>query len=266
MLTVLNLGGGVQSSTLALMLDRGELDPMPDLAIHADTQSDPPHVMAMVDWLAATVSYEVMVVTNGSVADDLALGRNTTGHSFISPPLHIRHADGTSGMGRRQCTDEYKVRPIDRAIRERLGLVKGARWPTHPVVTQVFGISVDEAIRVRDPRRPATLNAYPLVDARITRAQCAAWWTANAPDDAPALGRSACFVCPYQSSGEWRDLRAAHPDLFARAVDIDAAVRDTADDGAQFLHRSRLPLADAVDADDAQGDLFGGECDGLCGV
>ncbi|MBF9664240.1 hypothetical protein IAI33_11380, partial [Streptococcus pseudopneumoniae] len=37
MLTILSLGAGVQSSTLALMAAAGEITPMPDIAIFADT-------------------------------------------------------------------------------------------------------------------------------------------------------------------------------------------------------------------------------------
>lgn len=40
-LVVLSLGAGVQSSTMALMAAKGEITPMPDCAIFADTQSEP---------------------------------------------------------------------------------------------------------------------------------------------------------------------------------------------------------------------------------
>lgn len=266
MLNVLNLGAGVQSSTLALMLARGELQPMPDIAIHADTQSDPPPVRAMVDYLAEHLPYEVRVVTAGSVADDLLAGRNSTGQPYHSPPLFIRHADDTKGQARRQCTREYKIAPIEREIRHLLGLKPRQRWPREPVVTQILGISTDEWHRMTDARRPAMRNVYPLVDAGLTRANCLAWWAANAPDDAPPIGRSACFMCPYQGATEWQTLRDDHPDLFERAVEIDAAVRHRIDGGEFYLHAARRPLTEAVDIAAAQGDLWGEECDGMCGT
>ena len=43
-LRVLSLGAGVQSSTLALMASRGEIGPMPDCAIFADTGAEPAKV------------------------------------------------------------------------------------------------------------------------------------------------------------------------------------------------------------------------------
>lgn len=41
MLRIISLGAGVQSTTLALMAAAGEIGPMPDCAIFADTQSEP---------------------------------------------------------------------------------------------------------------------------------------------------------------------------------------------------------------------------------
>ncbi len=38
---IISLGAGVQSSAMALMAAKGEITPMPDAAIFADTQSEP---------------------------------------------------------------------------------------------------------------------------------------------------------------------------------------------------------------------------------
>jgi hypothetical protein len=46
MLTVLSLGAGVQSSTMALMAAKGEIIPMPDCAIFADTGAEPKQQVA----------------------------------------------------------------------------------------------------------------------------------------------------------------------------------------------------------------------------
>ena len=50
-LTVISLGAGVQSSTMALMAAHGEITPMPDYAIFADTQAEPDHIYEWLDWL-----------------------------------------------------------------------------------------------------------------------------------------------------------------------------------------------------------------------
>ena len=51
MINVLSLGAGVQSSTMALMAAKGEITPMPDCAIFADTQAEPQSVYDYLDWL-----------------------------------------------------------------------------------------------------------------------------------------------------------------------------------------------------------------------
>lgn len=266
MINILNLGAGVQSSTLALMLDRGILEPKPDVAIHANTQSDPPHVMEMIEWLSVNVSYPINVVTHGNVAEDLSNFVNSTGQSYSSPPLYIKHADGKKGMGRRQCTREYKIQPIERETRRLLGLEKYKHWPKHPVVTNILGISIDEIIRAKDSSRPAIVNLYPLIDAGMSRDDCLTWWADNAPDDAPEIGRSACFCCPYQSTNEWRSLKQNYPDLFEKAVEIDASVRNRIDDGEMFLHQACVPLEQAIEIGGDEESQFGNECEGMCGV
>ena len=46
MLNIISLGAGVQSTTMALMAARGEIGPMPDHAIFADTGADLLSVLA----------------------------------------------------------------------------------------------------------------------------------------------------------------------------------------------------------------------------
>lgn len=48
---ILSLGAGVQSSTIALMAERGETDPI-DAAVFADTQAEPAGVYVRTLWMA----------------------------------------------------------------------------------------------------------------------------------------------------------------------------------------------------------------------
>ena len=50
-LTVISLGGGVQSSVMALMASGGAFDRVPDCAIFADTRWEPPSVYEHVEWV-----------------------------------------------------------------------------------------------------------------------------------------------------------------------------------------------------------------------
>ena len=90
---ILSLGAGVQSSTLALMAEHGEID-MPDYAIFADTGWEPQHCYDWLDWLETRLSYPVLRVSKGNIRDDL-LENIDSSKRFGSIPFF---ADG--GMGR----------------------------------------------------------------------------------------------------------------------------------------------------------------------
>ena len=66
---IISLGAGVQSSTMALMAAHGEITPMPDCAIFADTQWEPRGVYQWLSWLETQLPFPVHRVTAGSVRD-----------------------------------------------------------------------------------------------------------------------------------------------------------------------------------------------------
>ena len=51
-MTVVSLGGGVQSTVMALMAGGGAFGRAPDCAIFADTGWEPPTIYEHLDWLA----------------------------------------------------------------------------------------------------------------------------------------------------------------------------------------------------------------------
>ena len=122
-LRVLSLGAGVQSSTLALMMERGEVE-KPDAAIFADTKSEPRKVYEWLDWLEKQLSFPVYRVSKGNLKEDM-LNFQDGSHkkSFKSVPLHLKNMKtGKTGILRRQCTTEYKIRPVVKKVRELLGV------------------------------------------------------------------------------------------------------------------------------------------------
>jgi hypothetical protein len=181
------------------------------------------------------------------------------------PPFHTRDPDG---MLPRQCSKEAKVRPITARVREMLGVAPGARVPTNVSVEMWLGISTDEAHRMKPSESPWIRHRWPLIDAEMSRRRCLAWLERRGY---PIPGKSACVWCPYHNDEMWRQMKANQPEDFAVAVAFDAAIRDGSKGmrGTLFVHRSRLPL-DQADlstwADRGQGDLFGEECEGMCGT
>ena len=272
-LTVISLGGGVQSSVMALMASAGAFDRVSDCAVFADTRWEPPSVYEHIEWLEGRLSFPLHVVDNGrSLREDVkALTNHSGSPNYVDIPVYLKGRDGeTDGIGRRQCTDNYKVRPIRRRIRDLLGLRPRQRVPAETTVELWLGISTDEAIRMKTSRDRWMTNRYPLIEAGMSRRDCMDWWEARY--DRP-LERSACVACPFQSRHRWVETKRRWPELFAEAVQIDARLRDgLAFAKEPYLHSIRMPLAEAVTLDEAklgadgQRDAFGNECEGHCGV
>jgi hypothetical protein len=279
---ILNLGAGVQSTTLYLMFLRGELIPQIDFAIFADTGEEPTPVYRHLEWLKSLSGPPILVRTVGRLGEDLKHGRNSTGQPFASIPAYTTDVPGVpKGMIRRQCTKEYKLEVIERTIRHDVVGLKPRQWfPRDEVfVRQYLGISFDEAgrvarIRLRFAEIPWSTPVFPLVDREITRSMCRQRLKAfGVPHEVP---RSACVFCPYHSNEEWRWLRDNDPAGFQRAVEIDTALRTPGNivnrnlDQQLYVHRSCVPLAEALsEKPESIRDQtlmgFYQECHGLCG-
>ena len=243
-LTVISLGGGVQSSVMALMASEGAFDRVPDCAVFADTHWEPPSLYTHLEWLKDRLRFPLYVVDNGrSLREDVKGLTNHSGSTrYVDIPVYLKGRDGEGdGIGRRQCTDNYKIRPIRKKIREMLGLRRRQRVPSGVGVELWLGISTDEAIRVKTSRDRWIANRYPLIEAGMSRRDCSDWWAARY--DRP-LERSACVACPFQSRQRWVETKRRWPELFAEAVQIDASLRGgLAFAKEPYLHPTRMPLA-----------------------
>ena len=255
---VLSLGAGVQSTTLALMAAAGELGNMPDCAIFADTGWEPRAVYDHLERLQEALPFPVHIVKGGNLLSDILSLADGTKTRIAAVPWFLSNPDGTTGMGRRQCTAEYKLRPIQRKIVEMLG----GKRPKGGAEMWV-GISTDEAIRMKPSRVQYIENRWPLIERRMNRNDCIQW-LARAGWTAP---KSSCIGCPFHSNAQWRALTQEE---FEEAVMVDRAIRRQPKfRGEQFMHRSMKPLDEAdlrTDAEIGQGDLFGNDCEGMCGV
>ncbi len=266
-LRVLSLGAGVQSTALALMAAVGEIDPMPDAAIFADTGWEPQAVYDQVAWLRDRLPFPIQVTTAGNIRDGILARRSTKGGRYAAIPWFIKNPDGSAGMGRRQCSSEYKLTPIMREVRALLGASARARIAAGAVEVWI-GISRDEASRMKPARQKYMVNRWPLIERNITRAECLSWLKANGYHEPP---KSACIGCPFHNQAMWKEMRDHRPEEFADAVAIDAALRvgdARGMRGEEFMHSARIPLAEAVElaSNSDQGNLFENECEGICGV
>ena len=152
MYQVLSLGAGVQSSALLLMSAKGLL-PKLDVAIFADVGWEPPDVYNQLEFLrdeGAKAGIPVVTVSVGNLKEDY-LKAVKEGERVASIPLFTKAKDGSDKRGKlwRQCTFEYKIKPVHKYIREEvLGLRPRQHAPKTCVVDQWMGISYDEISRV----------------------------------------------------------------------------------------------------------------------
>ncbi len=263
---VLSLGAGVQSSVLALMSARGEL-PRLDAAIFADTGNERQKTYRWIDWLESQLPFPLIRVSRpgaslGQSMNEVASGeRPYSGAAVV--PLFL---GGPDGVLPKQCNADYKRDVVTREIARMIG---GAPRDGVPVVEMWLGMSREprELQRVGKNRRKYIHNRYPLIEARMTRADCKRWLAERQYPDAP---KSACIFCPYRDDGEWLDMRANDPTDFAEAVAFDKAWRGItpSGQGGAYIHRQRVPLdrVDFTKADDPNGRFgFANDCEGMCG-
>jgi 3'-phosphoadenosine 5'-phosphosulfate sulfotransferase (PAPS reductase)/FAD synthetase len=233
---VLSLGAGVQSTTVLLLSKAGAI-PQFDRIIFADTGDEPTAVYEHLDRLR-----EVADIVTVSAGRSLS---STVNERFVPVPLY----DGHGGMGRRQCTYQFKIRPIRSYLRQI-----GANNVDLSVC-----ISTDEVERAKESGRQWIRNVHPLLEIGWSRADCQTYlaecWAWPVP-------RSACVYCPLKSDREWLEMRTNQPADWQRAIAFDESARSFG-----FVHR-RGALSDVVlrPEDAGQLSLFGLECEGMCGV
>lgn len=293
-MNVISLGAGVQSSTMALMAAHGEITPMPAAAIFADVGAEPNEVYFWLKYLCGAELYErapgrmgvrpgiytsgvlpfpTHVVAVGNLRDDqLAMTESADGFKYSRNlvPAYVMSSTSTvpEGMLMRACTRDYKIRALKRCQRE---LAK--EWGVKSV-TSWIGISTDEAHRMKPSNVGYAINRWPLIEANISRGKCLEWMRAKGYAKPP---KSACTFCPYHSDAQWLDLKTNSPDEFVEAVEFEVewnhikkldARPNALKSEVVRLHRSLKPLdqVDFTSASDGQGDMFGDECEGMCGV
>ena len=270
-LQVLSLGAGVQSTVMALMAEQGyDGFAKPDLAIFADTGWEPKAVYQHLNWLEQQLSFPVTRVNNGNIRDNILQGINPEGRKFIDMPVFVIKDDGKTYVGTRQCTRQYKLKPIQRHLRQHMGLQPGKVAPIDQQVDMWLGLSIDEASRVKPSTEAWITNVYPLLDRQMSRAQLINWFEERYPGR--RLPKSACIGCPYHTDRMWLDMKQNDPESFQDAVNVEWAMQNVPQSrgsltGTAFLHKSRVPLAGVeFNTTITETDAMQQECEGLCGI
>lgn len=238
-------GGGTQSAALAALIIQGRVE-KPDAAVMVDTEREKAqtwrYLQTVITPALSAAGVVIEIVPKSEFATVDLYGKN----GDLLLPVYTSDGGKLGGF----CSNEWKRRVIMRWCRAR-GYDPVSNW---------IGYSLDEQKRVKGAGELWFQPRYPLIDLRLTRADCVAvvesmGW--------PTPPRSACWMCPHMTNEEWRHLKETDPADFQRAIVLDELIRD--EDSNAFVHRSGTPLRGAdLGADDQPG-LFG--CDsGQCFV
>ena len=271
MIRVLSFGAGVQSTALLLKSCTGVL-PKVDYAVFADTGYEPKTVYDHLEWCIEFakdhgVPLHIVKAKGDGLKEDILK------KSFAAVPFFTIDENGKKGIGRRQCTNEYKIQPVHKFLRrEVLGLKFRERAPKKPMIEQWMGITFDEVTRAKPSRHKWLKNVFPYLNwggdffnRHWRRYQVKEWLEKKYPDI--KVPRSACICCPYHSNEEWAKIKQ-NKEEWDELVKFDKAIRSDVR-LPQYLHKSCKPI-DEVDFRSAeekgQGTLWDNECEGMCGL
>ena len=259
-LKVISLGMGVQSTAMYLMSSMGYKLPKADYAVFSDPQAEHSRTYEILKWLQQWQKEHdgipIIVNKDKNIYKDL-MTKYKTGERVASIPSRTKE---NNGMILRQCTSEYKIKPVVKTVRELLDLKPKQRM--RPVELWL-GISTDEIQRMKESLLHNINYFYPLIYHNMNRIDCINFFKNN---NFPVPSKSSCVFCPFHSDKFWLELKKENSAAWKMSVDIDKTIRNHPKlNEKQYLHRSCKPL-DEVDLNEDQLDLFEEECEGYCGI
>lgn len=259
-LRILSHGGGVQTTTILEMAERGDFDRF-DAAIMGDTGNEPAEVYEYLEKMRERIRTPLIVVKRGDLLEHIRRSKSEPdGRQIATLPFFL--ADG--GQMMRTCTKSLKIDAVTLGIRRLLGLRKGQRVPKGVKVEVCIGISTDEKKRAGGfPAEPWQRVRYPLLEADMSFGSCLRYLEER---QVPPPPRSRCIVCPFRSDESWRALPASEFELACRE---DERLRDGGKPrgyGSEpFLHRSRQPLREVDLTRQVEFEELD-DCFGVCGT
>jgi len=192
---ILSFGGGVQTTALAILICQGKVKA--DMAIFADTGCERPETYWYMDTymkpMFSDAGIPLQIVRSEVLSEQQGLYECYWNNKTIV------------GVNNRRCTDHFKLRPIRKA--------------TGKEVHFLIGFSADEVNRTKRKRTLWAEESYPLVDLGLTGSDCQRLISS---EGMTVPLKSSCYICPFQPPFEWHWLKNNHPDLFQKALDLEA--------------------------------------------
>lgn len=245
----LSYGGGKQTVAIITLILEGRL-PKPDIIVMADTgrevQTTFDYLETWVQPALSNIGLKVQIASHELAYVDLYAGNGD-----LLLPVFTRAG---SGIGKLPtfCSDKWKKEVIRRWLKQN-NIIDTEVW---------LGISTDEIERMKDSGLKWYRHIYPLIEIiPMNRMQCVNQITRFGW---PVPNKSRCWMCPNQSQLSWRQMKETDNGDFNKAVQLEEQIRER--DDLAFLHPSAIPLAQAVERDGQQIDMFDACDSGYCFV
>lgn len=243
---VFSYGGGVQSTAVMVLASQGKVQYNHFLFSNVGEDSEHPDTLKYFRKYALPFAedhgLDLLVVRKYKKGEIDTIRQRIMGEERNIPiPAYMN----TGKPGNRYCTISFKIRVIDRWVRDN-------RSGASEFVVGL-GISVDEWKRARSKEKVEVYKGlwktleYPLLDLRLSRKDCL-----KIIQDVglPSPPKSSCYFCPFHTNLPWHELRQNRPDLFNDAVDIEKRLQEKRmalwGKDEVWLHRKLIPLEQAI--------------------
>lgn len=264
---VLSFGGGTQSSHLLEAHFRGEIEY--DFCVFSNTGAEPQFIHDQVAWwqrrqkeVGNTTPF--IITTHNSMKgglEEMLMRYIFTDYQRFQMPLYFNKIteDGEivkGGLMPRQCTSDFKIIPVQQAVRNRikedLGLTTRQPMPKDVAIVMDIGFSYDEINRVGGfmaHKSNYIYLAYPLIEEGLTTQDSIQFLIDN---QFPSK-RSRCYFCPFNCDKkdigmDWGEIITDEPLSFLKACFFDEELRAVQATGRKnmrsipYFHYSRMPL------------------------
>ena len=239
---VFSCGGGVQSTACLVFAAQGKIPYRTFIFANVGDKAEDPRTIAYVREVLKPYA-----AANGIEWVDIQRTRRDGMPVDLYVDLHrpvrainipVRMDNGAPGN--RNCTTEFKIKPIARWIKANApGCVLGK------------GISTDEPHRATPSRESdGYTSAYPLIDLGLSRQDCLAL---VARAGLPQPPKSSCWFCPYKTTDQWVNMRRERSELFDRVAALERhlnAKREAIGKDAVYISgigaRRRQPIDQAI--------------------